>query len=252
MSDFRYYRPSNFPPIVKNLIIINVLVWTAQIMLNSQYHLTEFLQLNPIIPRQLQNVLQQMNSYSGANKFQPYQIFTHMFAHAAVDPRGGIIFYHILFNMFSLWMFGRILENVWGPKRFLFFYLACGIGAAALHLAIQYFRSEALLSAIYANDQEQFNRFSGALAAAVGASGAIMGLFAAFAYLFPNTELMFLFIPFPIKAKWMVLVMVGLDLFGGVSNFSGDNIAHFAHLGGAITGFIIVFIWNKTNRRTLY
>ena len=252
MSDFRYHRPSNFPPVVKNLLIINVLVWTAQIMFNSQYHLTELLQLNPIIPQRLQDVLEQMNSYSDANKFQPYQIFTHMFAHAAVDGHGGIIFYHILFNMFSLWMFGRILENVWGPKRFLFFYLASGVGAAVFHLAIQYFRSEALLSAILANDPEQVARYQGALASAVGASGAIMGLFAAFAYLFPNTELLFLFIPFPIKAKWMVLLMVGLDLFGGVSNVSGDNVAHFAHLGGAITGFIIVFIWNKTNRRTLY
>ena len=252
MSDFRYHRPSNFPPIVKNLIIINLLVWVAQIMLNSQYHLTEVLQLNPIIPQRLQEILEQSKVYSDADKFKPYQIFTHMFAHAAVDPRGGIIFYHILFNMFSLWMFGRILENVWGPKRFLFFYLVSGVGAAAFHLAIQYFRAEALLSGILANNAAQIESYRGALASAVGASGAIMGLFAAFAYLFPNTELMFLFIPFPIKAKWMVLFMVGLDLFGGVTNVSGDNIAHFAHLGGAITGFIIVFIWNKTNRRTLY
>jgi membrane associated rhomboid family serine protease len=92
----------------------------------------------------------------------------------------------------------------------------------------------------------------GAISPALGASGAIMGLFAAFAFLFPNTELIFLFIPFPIKAKWMVLIMVGLDLFGGFSKTTGDNVAHFAHLGGAITGFIIVFIWNKTNRKTLY
>jgi membrane associated rhomboid family serine protease len=150
--------------------------------------------------------------------------------------------------MFALWMFGRILENVWGPKRFLVFYLASGVGAAALHLTMQYFRCEALLQEILAHNPNVSP--AGAIAPALGASGAIMGLFAAFAYLFPNTELFFLFIPFPIKAKWLVLIMVGLDLFGGFSN--SDNVAHFAHLGGAITGFIIVFIWNKTNRRTLY
>jgi len=252
MTEFNYHRPSNFPPIVKNLIIINVLVWIAQIIFNSQYHLTEILQLNPIIPERLQDILKQSDNYTDANKFHPYQIFTHMFAHAAVDPRGGIIFFHILFNMFALWMFGRILENIWGPKRFLFFYLVSGIGAAIFHLTIQYFRSEELLSAVLANDSAGVETYRGALASAVGASGAIMGLFAAFAYLFPNTELIFLFLPFPIKAKWMVLIMVGLDLFGGFSNSMGDNVAHFAHLGGAITGFIIVFIWNKTNRRTLY
>jgi len=179
-------------------------------------------------------------------KFQPYQIFTHMFSHSPT------MFAHILFNMFALWMFGRILENVWGPKRFLLFYLVCGVGAAALHLAMQYFRCEQVWQHIVAGDPVSPQSISGAIAPALGASGAIMGLFAAFAYLFPNTELIFLFIPFPIKAKWMVLIMVGLDLFGGFSTTSGDNVAHFAHLGGAITGFIIVFIWNKTNRRTLY
>lgn len=250
MSDFKYYRQNNFPPVVKNLIIINVLVWIAQIIFNTPYHLTEFLQLNPILPPQLQDILKQTDAYSNANKFQPYQLFTHMFAHAAIGPGGSIVIFHILFNMFALWMFGRILENVWGSKRFLFFYLASGIGAAIFHLTIQYFRADALLSGILANDASQVERYRGALASAIGASGAIMGLFAAFAYLFPNTELIFLFIPFPIKAKWMVLIMVGLDLFGGFSNT--DDVAHFAHLGGAITGFIIVFIWNKTNRRTLY
>jgi len=144
------------------------------------------------------------------------------------------------------------LENVWGPKRFLVFYLASGIGAAALHLAMQYFRCEQVWASISAGNPVAPEKIFGAISPALGASGAIMGLFAAFAYLFPNTELIFLFIPFPIKAKWMVLIMVGLDLFGGFTNTSGDNVAHFAHLGGAITGFIIVFIWNKTNRKTLY
>ena len=139
-------------------------------------------------------------------------------------------FRHILFNMFALYMFGRILENVWGPKRFLFFYLACGVGAAIAHLTMQYFMQDN--------------------ASAVGASGAIMGVFVGFAYLFPNTELMIIPIPIPIKAKWVCLVYILIDLFGGVSQ--SDGVAHFAHLGGALTGFLIVLFWNKTNRKTLY
>jgi membrane associated rhomboid family serine protease len=134
--------------------------------------------------------------------------------------------------MFALWMFGKVLENVWGAKRFLFFYLACGVGAAVAHLAVQY--------------------FTGGYSAAVGASGAVMGILVGFAYLFPNTELFIMFIPFPIKAKWAVIGYVVIDLFFGIGNFSGDNIAHFAHLGGAITGFILVLIWNKTGRKRFY
>jgi membrane associated rhomboid family serine protease len=128
-------------------------------------------------------------------------------------------------------MFGRVLENIWGAKRFLFFYLACGVGAAIVHLAMQ--------------------AIMGGGAPAVGASGAVMGIFVAFAYLFPNTELMIMPIPMPIKAKWVVLIFALYDLFGGVGAI-GDNIAHFAHLGGALTGFLIVLFWNKSNRRTLY
>jgi rhomboid-like protein len=134
--------------------------------------------------------------------------------------------------MFGLYMFGRILENVWGAKRFLLFYLACGVGAAAAHLIMQY--------------------AMGGNSPAVGASGAVMGIFIAFAYLFPNTELMIMPIPIPIKAKWVCLVYILIDLFGGIGQLQGDNIAHFAHLGGALTGFLIVLFWNKTNRKTLY
>ena len=208
MSNFNYYKPNNFPPIVKNLIIINVIVFVAQYMLDEKYGITDLFALWPI----------------DSPKFKPYQIATHMFTHGGVS--------HILFNMFSLWMFGRILETVWGPKRFLLFYLISGVGAAAVHLAVQH--------------------FTGGYAAAVGASGAIMGLLAAFGYLFPNTELYMMFIPIPIKAKWGVLIFVAIDLFGGIGRFAGDNIAHFAHLGGAATGFILVLIWNKGNRKNFY
>ena len=208
MSDFRYYRPDNFPPIVKNLMIINVLVFVAQMIFDKQYDLTMRLAMWPV----------------DSPFFRPYQIVTHMFSHGSIG--------HIFFNMFSLWMFGKILENVWGGKRFLLFYLICGIGAAALHLAVEY--------------------FMGGIAPAVGASGAVMGVLVGFAYLFPNTELFILFIPFPIKAKWAAIGYVAIDLFSGVASFSGDNIAHFAHLGGALTGFILVLFWNKGNRRKFY
>jgi rhomboid-like protein len=151
-----------------------------------------------------------------------------MFAHEA---RYGsqVIFTHILFNMFGLWMFGKILENVWGAKRFLQFYLICGLGAALVHLGVEYFTMN--------------------LSSAIGASGAVMGIFAAFAYLFPNTELYIMFIPIPIKAKWAILGLAAYDIFGSITG--GDNIAHFAHLGGALTGFIMVLIYNR-NRKSFY
>lgn len=212
MTNVRFTRPERFPPVVKNLIIINVLAWIAQLTLDNQYQITLKGALWPV----------------STPYFEPYQVFTMMFLHA---PSFGM-FFHILFNMFALFMFGRVLENVWGPKRFLFFYLACGLGASAAHLGMQ--------------------EIMGGFAPAVGASGAVMGIMVAFGYLFPNTELIIVPIPFPVKAKWVVVGYVLLDLFGGFGQMGNDNIAHFAHLGGAITGFIIVLIWNKTNRRTLY
>jgi membrane associated rhomboid family serine protease len=221
MSNFRFTRPSGFPPIVKNLIIVNVLVWIAQLIYDKEggiltMFLTSKIALYPVTDPD----------------FHPYQIATHMFAHSSYSLGGGIVFFHILLNMFGLFMFGRILENVWDSKKFLFFYLACGVGAAAAHLLMQW--------------------ITNGNAPAVGASGAVMGVFVAFAYLFPNTEVMIIPIPIPIKAKWLAIGYIALDLFGGMGQLGNDNIAHFAHLGGALTGFIIVFIWNKTNKRTLY
>ena len=212
MSNVRFTRPDRFPPIIKNLIILNVLAWIAQLSLDSQYQITVKGALWPV----------------STPMFEPYQIFTSMFLHAPSFE----MFFHILFNMFALFMFGRVLENVWGPKKFLFYYLACGVGASAAHLLMQ--------------------QLMGGFVPAVGASGAVMGIMVAFGYLFPNTELMIMPIPIPVKAKWVVIGYVLLDLFGGFGKIAGDNIAHFAHLGGALTGFIIVLIWNKSNRRTLY
>ncbi|GAB3007070.1 rhomboid family intramembrane serine protease [Niabella terrae] len=213
MSGYNYRPAEKFPPVVKNLIIINVLVWLAQILFDPRYNLTARIGLWPV----------------GTPYFRPWQIVTHMFAHA---PSGSLMFFHILFNMFTLWMFGRILENVWGSKRFLIFYMICGLGAAAAHLAMQYLLGDDTL--------------------AIGASGAVFGVLVAFALTFPNTELYLMFIPVPVKAKWAILGLIALDLFGGVSRYSGDNVAHYAHLGGALTGFILLKIWNKNNRKTLY
>ncbi|HXL55337.1 MAG TPA: rhomboid family intramembrane serine protease, partial [Chitinophagaceae bacterium] len=149
-------------------------------------------------------------------------LVTHMFAHSPA------IFFHILFNMYALWMFGSVLERVWGPKRFLVFYMICGLAAGVAQMMLV---------------KE---------GAAVGASGAIMGLLAAFAYLFPNTKFFILPFPFPVKAKYMVAALAAIDLFGGFHPGNADNVAHFAHLGGMVMGFILVLFWNKTNTKTFY
>jgi membrane associated rhomboid family serine protease len=193
-------------PVVLNLIIINAIVFVAQIVLDKTMPFTAMIALY---------------AYNSP-LFRPYQIITHMFAH------GG--FLHILFNMYALWMFGSVLEKVWGAKKFLIFYLVCGLAAAVA----------------------QMFTISELGVPTVGASGAIMGLLAAFAYLFPNTEFFILPFPFPIKAKYMVAIYAAIDLFGGFHPGNADNIAHFAHLGGLIMGFILVIIWNKTNKKTFY
>jgi membrane associated rhomboid family serine protease len=153
--------------------------------------------------------------------------------------------------MFALWMFGSILENLWGPSRFLAFYLVCGLGAGITQaLALSYDISQ--YNALYALGQisaEELYMLSNV--PTLGASGAVMGIFAAFAYTFPNSQMIILPIPFPIKAKWALLGLAVLDLIGGVSSAS-SGIAHFAHLGGAAVGIIIVLIWNRRNRNRFY
>ena len=194
-------------PIVLNLIIINALVFVAQMVLDKTMGLTNYIALY---------------SYQ-SDLFKPYQLVTHMFAH---DPGN---FFHILFNMYALWMFGAVLERVWGPKKFLIFYLVCGLAAGVAQM--------------FSMDVN---------GSAVGDSGAIMGLLAAFAYLFPDTKFYILPFPFPIKAKFMVAIYAAIDLFGGLHPGAADNIAHFAHLGGMVMGFILVIIWGKSNTKTFY
>lgn len=153
--------------------------------------------------------------HSGA--FQPYQVITHMFLHGS--------FNHLFMNMFGLFMFGKALEMVLGEKKFFILYFLSGLGAAGLQLLIYYVQ--------------------GTPSAMVGASGAIFGILAAFAVTFPNVELMIIFLPIPIKAKYFLPIYAVIELFFGVANFQFDNVAHFAHLGGAIVGLLLVLYWKK-------
>ncbi|CAN5511235.1 rhomboid family intramembrane serine protease [soil metagenome] len=222
-------------PVVLNLIIINVLVLIAQHAIGV---VTEWGSLH----------------YFSSAAFKPHQLITHMFLH---DPNG---FAHILFNMFTLWMFGSFLENYIGSKKFLIFYLICGLGAGILTQLTIPFSAEG-----FAKSQEGIrvaldNNLSAAQVveiyknqySMIGASGAIMGVMAAFAYLFPNMELYIMFIPIPVKAKYVIPFYILIDLFGGLNTSANDNIGHFAHLGGALVGFLLIMYWNKTNKKTFY
>lgn len=194
----------NLPTITKNLLIINGLIFMAELALPKAF---------PALHLESEMALY----YVGSPWFRLYQPVTYMFAHASID--------HIFFNLFALWMFGRILENVWGPKRFLTYYMACGLGAAAMQELLQ---------------------FAGVIPvgqSVIGASGAVYGLLLAFGVLFPNMEMYIIPFPFPIKAKWMVIGYTVIELLEGI--FSFGNVAHFAHLGGMVFGFLLILYWRK-------
>jgi membrane associated rhomboid family serine protease len=237
------YRPSSntLPPVVKNLLIINVLMLFVTYVLQLRgVDLTSILGLH----------------YFRSSEFRPYQLVTHMFMH------GGLA--HLFFNMFALWMFGRVLESVWGPKRFFIYYFVTGLGAAALHTFVNYIEFQYIAShmpmetvkMVLDQGTEIFNQgknFADTDAArlnlilnvpTVGASGAVFGLLLGFGMLFPNTQLMLLFPPIPIRAKYFVMGYGAIELFSGIAN-TGSNIAHFAHLGGMLFGFIMIKYWNR-------
>ncbi|HRG52775.1 MAG TPA: rhomboid family intramembrane serine protease [Bacteroidia bacterium] len=262
------YRPQNFsllPPVIKNLLIINVLMFFLSLVLyQSGMDLTDLLGLH----------------FPLSEKFRPYQIVTYMFMHSITDPM------HIFFNMFALWMFGNTLENLWGSKRFLIYYMVTGIGAAVCHYTVVYFQMQDTLT--FLNDYianpslhafEEFTASKGLTLSSqdlinpqealqisvdsmreyrtaflnapviIGASGAVFGVLLAFGVLFPNTPLYLMFIPIPIKAKWFVLGYGLIELFSGIKGSVDDNVAHFAHLGGMLFGFILLKYWQrqKTN-----
>lgn len=239
---------ANIPPVVKNLLIINVIFYIAMMMFGGQV-MTSLLGVH----------------YFDSPDFRIWQVITYMFMHSYES------LFHIMFNMFALYSFGTALEYVMGSKRFLNFYLLTGLGALALQMLVQAFEVYSISGSIV-NDgsfiidsakrtisypetmsQQQASKLLGIyLSSMVGASGAVFGLLIAFVMIFPNVELMIMFIPVPIKAKYIVPAYILLELFLGVKQIEGDSIAHYAHLGGALFGFILVKLWGLRRNDRFY
>lgn len=238
-----YYRPSGFtllPPVVKNLIIINIICFIISAIGEYQhwYDTTNSFGLHYLL----------------SPSFRPVQFITYMFLHGNLE--------HIFFNMFALWMFGNTLENYWGSKKFLIYYFATGIGAGIFQMLVTYIHlqtfeiSNDMWDIILTQGDDLLrsgrNWIDDTLGSVnlivngstVGASGAIFGLLMAFGMLFPNAEI-YLYFALPIKAKWFVLMYGIIELVSGLRNSAGDNTAHFAHLGGMIFGFILLKYWQK-------
>jgi len=226
------------PPVTKNLIIINVLFFLgAAVATKYGFELSDYLGLH----------------YFMSENFNPAQLISYMFMHAG--------FTHLFFNMFAVWMFGRILEQIWGPKRFLFYYIACGIGAGLVQELVQYIHYAVELSAYTSVKTPEglvisMQQYLNMMAPTVGASGAVYAILLAFGMLFPNEKMFIIPFPFPIKAKYFVAGYAVIELMEGIANSPADNVAHFAHLGGMIFGFILIMYWrkkkNKGNNGTYY
>ncbi len=282
------FRPGNFqilPVIIKNLLIINAIVFLAQITFDGIFPGGGL----DVKVGYMADTFALHHFYS--HLFKPWQLITHMFMHGSLM--------HIFSNMFALWMFGSVLENMWGPRRFLIFYLVCGLGAALLHLGFLWYENIQLLASFtdfkenptldgFIRFYNQFRAEGGyggntayriarawqaepnnlqlmeqAVASAtdhvnfrlsqptLGASGAVFGCLAAFGFLFPNTYI-YLYFFIPIKAKWFVLLYMVFELSMAIRNSAGDNIARWAHLGGAIVGLILVYMWHKQNKLRRY
>jgi len=236
------------PPIVKNLIFLNVIMLLATYAAGSVFEID----LNRLLGIY----------FVKSDQFRPFQIITHMFMH------GG--FTHIFFNMFALYMFGQVLEQVWGPKRFLVYYLVTGLGAMVIHEAVMGFQYYRIMNVISPVDLQEVLDNGGTYliqgkgyidpvmkelqallyTPTVGASGAVFGVLLAFGVLFPNTQLMLLFPPIPIRAKYFVMIYGGIELYLAIKQ-PGSQVAHAAHLGGMLFGYILIRIWRNTSN-TLY
>lgn len=239
------YSPRGFnvlPLVVKNLLIINALFFLGTLALGSAFHidLNRYLALH----------------YPSSPYFGVWQFISYMFMH------GG--FTHILFNMFALWMFGNVLENAWGPKRFLNYYLITGVGAAVIQMLISFIRIKSIeaglspeqIQIVYNEGFEVLNKGmnyqDGGMAAlnailnssTVGASGAVFGILLAFGMMFPNS-LIYVYFAIPVKAKYFVMIYGAIELYSGIANNPGDNVAHFAHLGGMLFGFFLIRYWKR-------
>jgi membrane associated rhomboid family serine protease len=277
---------ANLPAVTKNILILNIILFLG----TEFYYMTKGIHLSYFLGEH----------YPLSSAWRVWQPITCMFMH------GGIA--HLVLNMFGLYMFGSVLERYWGPKKFLVFYMVCGLGGTITDFAVQYTRVESkfravneyienpgeekLVSLIKSGEvviyskvpgmQEEFRSMTetyDALKAkgqdkeadqvsvnyfkstykpiirdlndriSIGASGAIFGLLLAFGMIFPNVELMFLFIPYPIKAKFVVIIYGCIELFSGLAQFKGDNIGHFAHLGGMLFGFVLLWYWKNRDKR---
>jgi len=262
--------PFSMPPVVKNLILINIVMLVAKYALHdTQWDLDNLLGLH----------------YIGSPLFRPWQFVTHLFMHGD--------FWHLLFNMFALYMFGKVLEMVWGSQRFLIYFFVTGLGAAALHSYVTYLEISHLQKTVAAfvntpspdllaafiksnlshpatwvadfvnswsvdpNNQAYIQQGTDIVqrvlseridVPTIGASGAVFGILLAFGYLFPNTELMLLFPPVPIKAKYFVIAYGAIELYLGITQ-SNSNIAHFAHLGGMLFGFMLLKYWDQHSKK---
>lgn len=225
MSNFQFTRFNYLPPAIKNLLILNGLVFLATVA--------------------FPDLIYKLGLYYPASpNFQPYQIVTHLFTHGD--------FGHVFFNMFALWMFGSVLENVWGPKRFLIFYFVTGLGAAALHMGVNAYQIYEIAGTVNPMSMS-FSEFEAKkifsfMGPTVGASGSVYGILIAFGMLFPNT-LLYIYFLLPVKAKYVVIILIAIELYLGFINSPTDNVAHFAHLGGALFGFLLIKYWGKNKRR---
>ena len=215
---------SNVPVAVKNIIIINVLVMIMT-SLNENFMYEKFALFYPTSPF-----------------FHFWQPLTHMFMH------GG--FWHLFFNMYTLYIFGTILERVWGTRKFLIFYFVTGLGAALVHTGVEWLQMQYWMSQAAEGNMATMNSIHALkMTPTVGASGAIYGVLMGYAMLYPDSIMTLIFPPISLKAKWFVLIFAGIELLTGVTG-TGGGIAHFAHLGGLIFGFLLIMYWKK--RRTLY
>ncbi len=251
------------PPVVKNILIINVILYLATLMLPTILRRWN-------IDIQLEDVLGM--HYFASEKFNLLQLFTYMFMHGSVM--------HIFFNMFAVYMFGPIFEQVWGSRKFLFYYLVTGVGAGlvqqlfwyielgdvfrAMNTALSSGSAEALVP--FSGELSRYFRFSGDISQipvtevlqikkelsnallTIGASGAVFGILLAFGWLFPEQKLFLIFFPVPIKARWFVAGYAVAELFLGVASFAGDSVAHFAHLGGMLFGVLLILYWKKKGK----
>lgn len=252
---------NSIPPVVKNLLAINIILWLLTLVSPNFFarwgvniNLTDILGMH----------------YWGSEKFNPAQLLTYIFMHSTTD------YMHIFFNMFAVYMFGSALENIWGARRFLFYYLLTGVGAGIIQQLFWTVEFHSLLNTMnqaisansgglllgYQSELSNYLTFSDLRAfdatgvfklkqmflsspITVGASGSVFGLLLAFGWLFPEARLMMIFFPIPIKARLFVAMYGVGELFLGVAKFSGDNVAHFAHLGGMLFGMILILIWKK-------